>query len=190
MKFVSKLSPDAWAEARRLRADGESYAAIARRFGLRRHTVSQRARKEAWPSPAAGPTVDHKVKARRPSPATADIRAGLGLRLFSVTAVSIRMMELKMQRELQAYEKGDAGTKPVTMKDQRDEIAALIETINQITEMASEPDATADGRRKSANPELTRLSIDIDPDGLAIASEKDDLRAELAERLGKLFPQS
>jgi len=101
------------------------------------------------------------------------------------------MMELHMQKQLEAYAKTDAGIEPpLTTKDQRDTFAALIESINQVTEMASEPAPAADGRRKFANPELTRLSADIDPDGLAIASEKDALRAELAERLGKLFPQS
>jgi len=193
MLFVSKLSPDEWAEARRMRAGGASYATIAKRFGLGAATVGERARRERWPSPADDPAsaIARKAKARRPSPATADIRAALALRLFSVIAVQIRMKELDMHKRLEANEKGDVGAvPPVTTKDQRDDIAAIVESINQVTEMASEPAATADGRRKSANPELTRLSADIDPDGLAIASEKDDLRAELAERLGKLFPQS
>ena len=77
----------------------------------------------------------------------------------------------------------------MTTKDQRDGFAALIESINQVTEMASEP-AAADGRRRSANPELTRLSSDIDPDALAAASEKDAFRREIAERLEKLFPKA
>jgi hypothetical protein len=191
LKFVSKLSPDAWAEARRLRAAGRSYAAIARHFGLVAATVADRARRERWPSPADDPAsaIARKAKARRPSPGTADIRAALALRLFSVIAVRIRMMELQMHKQLEACER--SGTEPPSpTQDQREAFATLIENINQVTEMASEPAATADGRRKSANPDLTRLSTDIDPDGLAIASEKDDLRAELAERLGSLFPKS
>ncbi len=51
MPFVSKLSPEQWAEARRLRAAGQSYAAIASSFGIAATTVRERARKEAWPSP-------------------------------------------------------------------------------------------------------------------------------------------
>jgi hypothetical protein len=52
--------------------------------------------------------------------------------------------------------------------------------------MASDPASAADGRRKSAtNPELTALSDDIDPDGLAAASAKDQQRAELARQLAK-----
>ena len=102
MRFVSKLSPDEWAEARRLRADGETFAAIARRFGLGSGAVSHRARKEAW-SPPAGVT-SRRAQLRRPSPATADIRRELARRLFSVIAVRIRMMELHMHKQLEAYE--------------------------------------------------------------------------------------
>ena len=98
-----------------------------------------------------------------------------------------------MKKQLDAYEQSPDKTElPVVTKEERESFAALIEQINQVTEMASEPALAANGRRKSAsiNPELTALSDDIDTAGLAIASEKDDLRAELAERLGKLFPQS
>ena len=97
-----------------------------------------------------------------------------------------------MKKQLDAYEQSPDKTEPpVVTKEERESFAALIEQINQVTEMASEPALAADGRRKSAsiNPELTALSDDIDTAGLAVASEKDDLRAELAERLGKLFPQ-
>jgi len=190
--FVSKLSPDEWAEACRLRDGGQSFAAIAGRFGMNPATIARRARKEGWAEPAGRPaSAARGAKARRPSPATADIRAALALRLFSVIAVRIRIMELQMHKQLEAYQNSAAGTEPpVTASDQRDTLAALIESINQVTEMASEPAPTADGRRRTANPELTALSSDIDPAGLAIASEKDALRAELAERLGKLFPRS
>jgi hypothetical protein len=189
LRFVSKLSPAEWAEARRLRAGGESLAAIARRFGHTPEAVRQRARREAWPAPADA-AAGRRARARRPSPATADIRRELARRLFSVIAIRIRMMELHMHKQLEAYEKGDAGTEPpVTTRDQREGFAALIDSINQVTEMASEPAAAADGRRTGANPELTQLSSDIDPDGLAAASEKDGFRREIAERLGKLFPR-
>lgn len=189
--FDSKLSPDAWAEARRLRAGGESYPAIARRFGVRAATVRRRAHSESWSSPEDGPAsaAAPRAKARRPSPATAEMRAALARRLFGVIGVRIGMMELQMHKQLEDYRKGDAGAEPpIATKDQLDAFAALIENINQVTEMASEPASTADGRRNSANPELTRLSSDIDPDGLAVASEKDAFRREIAERLEKLFP--
>ena len=94
-----------------------------------------------------------------------------------------------MNKQLKAEEAGEPGA-PAT-QEERSSFAALIESINQVTEMASEPAAVVDGKgRKSAiNPELSALSGDIDPDALAAASEKDQLRAELAERLGALFPK-
>src|SRR5262249_34553310 len=99
--------------------------------------------------------------------------------------------ELYMHKQLEAYEKDDAGIDPpATAKDQQADFAALIETIKQVTEIDSEPPATGDGRRPAANPELTALSSDIDPDGLAAASEKDAFRRDIAERLGKLFPKA
>jgi hypothetical protein len=190
VSFVSKLSPDQWAEARRLRAAGRSLAAIARHFGLKRNTVSQRARQEGWSSPTDGPSAGRKTRARRASPATAEIRTELGRRLFGVIAVRTRMMELSMQQKLQARENNETGAElPMTTKDERDAFAALIEDIKKVMEITPEPAAAADGRRTGTNPELTALSADIDPDGLAAASEKDALRAELAERLGKMFPQ-
>ena len=192
MQFVSKLTPEQWAEARRLRGNGEKYPAIAKRFGVAAATIGIRARKEGWSSPAGGPSAvaAREANARAASPATAGIRERLALRLYSVIEFRIRMMELRMQKQLDAYEKSEDGAElPPVTKDERDTFAALIESINQVTEMASEPDRTADGRTKFANPELTALSADIDPTGLAIASEKDQFRADIAERLGKLFPR-
>lgn len=192
--FVSKLSPEQWAEARRLRAEGTSFADLARRFDVHANSMSKRARKEGWLTP--GETAPHassgrRMKVRRPSPATADIRRRLASRLYSIIEFRIRMTELSMQKQLDAYEQSPAGTEPPAVtKDERETFAALIESINQVTEMASEPAPAAPGRRKSANSELTALSDDIDAGGLAIASEKDQFRAEIAERLGKLFPQS
>ena len=78
-------------------------------------------------------------------------------------------------------------------KEERESFAALIEQINQVTEMASEPALAADGRRKSAsiNPELTALSDDIDTAGLAIGiREGRPPRENWRSELGKLFPQS
>jgi hypothetical protein len=173
-----------------MRAAGQSCAAIARRFGLTANAVRRRAHREAWPSSAAAlAAAGRKARAGRPSPATAEILAELARRLFSVIAVRIRMKEIYMHKQLEAYQKSDAGIDPpVTAKDQHADFAALIESIKQVTEIDSEPPATADGRRTSANPELTRLSSDIDPDGLTVASEKDAFRREIAERLEKLFP--
>jgi hypothetical protein len=190
LSFVSKLSPDQWAEARRLRASGQSLAAIARRFGLKRNAVGRRARQEGWSSPTVGPAGARKGKPPRPSPVAAEIRAELARRLFGVIAVRTRMMELSMQKKLHGRETDEAGTdRPLWTKDEREAFAALIADIKQVMEIAPEPAAAADGRTGTADPELAALSSDIDPDGLAAASEKAALGAELAEHLGKLFPQ-
>jgi hypothetical protein len=195
MLFVSKLSPEQWAEARRLRAEGATFRDIAQRFDIGASTVANRARREGWPLPAAMPAsigAAHPAGAvRRPSPATADIRRRLALRLYSVIEFRIRMMELSMQKQLDALEQNPHGAAPPAVtRDERDSFAALIESINQVTEMASEPATAADGRRKSVNPELTALSSEIDAHGLAVASEKDQFRRDIAERLGKLFPKA
>jgi hypothetical protein len=114
------------------------------------------------------------------------------VRLYSVIDIEIRTTELRMKRQLDNYEQTPGGAEPPPVtKAERESFAALVESINLVTEMASEPALAADGRRKFAtiNPELTALSDDIDPDALAAASEKDNLRADLADSLGKLFPK-
>jgi hypothetical protein len=195
MTFAAKYTPAQWAEAQRLRAEGLTFRAIAKNLGFNSPaTVSTRARKEGWwGGENTGVAGLAKGKPRSASPATATIRRALAVRLYCFIELEMRMKELRMKKQLDAYEQSpDKSELPVVTKEERESFAALIQQINQVTEMASEPASAADGRRKSAkpNPELTALSDDIDTAGLAIASEKDDLRAELAERLGKLFPQS
>jgi hypothetical protein len=193
MNFVSKLSLDEWAEVRRLRAGGATYVEIARRFGMSARNIRRRADIEGWPSPArAAPARPRLSATGRASPGTASIRSRLALRLYRVIECKIRMMELRMIKELQAHERAESdGQLPPAIKDERESFAALIDSINQVTEMASDPAPATDGRRsaasRAANPELTALSADIDPDGLAVASEKDNFRREIAEHLGKML---
>jgi hypothetical protein len=191
MLFVSKLSPEQWAEARRMRAAGSSLAAIARHFDVSPSTISHRASREAWPAGTAAAAPLRRSPGPA-APATAGIRSRLALRLYKVIEFRIRMMELRMQKQLQAYETDPDGSVPAApAKDERDGFAALIDSINKVTELASEPAPAAGGRRKSAsavNAELGSLSSDTDPDGLAVASEKDALRREIADRLEKIFP--
>jgi len=189
MTFVSKLSPEQWAECRRLRAEGATYLELSARFGIGATTIAKRARNEGWVKPGE-PTQDvgrgRHVKARRPSPATADTRQRLAQRLYSVIEYSIRMKELSMQQKLDSFRKDPSAEPPAFTKEDSDSLASLIASINQVTEMASEPASAANGGRKSAiNPELTALSDEIDPAGLAAASEKDESTARLAEQLAK-----
>jgi hypothetical protein len=192
MPFASQYTLEQWAEARRLHAEGLTFPAIAERLGFARaKTIAARASREGWlhdRSDGVAGRAKPKPKPRAASPSTVDTRRRLAQRLYAIVEVRIRKMELSMQKQLQALEQGAEDiTTPLVTKDECESFAALIEQINQVTEMASEPASAADGRRKSANhnPELTALSGDIDPDGLATASAKDQQRAELARQLAK-----
>lgn len=192
MPAPSKLSPEQWAEARRLRADGTVWVEIGAQLGLHETSVRKRARREGWSTPAEARGAPAGTP-RIASPATAGIRSRLAQRLYKVIECKIRMMELRMIKQLQAHECDPDAAPPAPTKDESESFAALIESINKVTEMASEPAPVVGGRRKSAvpvNPELTALSDDIEPDGLAAASEKDALRRDIAERLAKIFPAS
>ncbi len=195
MTFASKYTPEQWAEARRLRAEGLSFARIAEQAGFANtRSISERARKEDWPSgAAAAPSAPRSPRVRPVSPATARIRRALAVRLYRLVAIRMRMMELNMKKQLDAYKQSPAGAEPPQQtKDEREAFATLIEQINQVTEMAAEPALAADGRRKFAtiNPELTALSDELDADALAAASAKDSLRREIADELEKLVPPS
>jgi hypothetical protein len=192
----SKLTIEQWAEARRLRANGTSFVDIADRFAMSEATIRRRAHREGWPEPAGAAGSPRRRRPAVVSAAVAGIRSRLALRLYNVIECKIRMMELRMQRELQDQEcNPDGAMQPGPTKDERESFAALIQSINQVTEMASDPAPAADGRRRNANanravnPELTALSGDTDPDGIAAASEKDQYRGELAEHLGRMFPK-
>ncbi len=198
----TRYTLEQWAEARRLRAEGMPFPAIAARIGLHASTLRARASKEGWWSPAsaaAAPATGASARppaasaARRPAPATARILRALAVRLYSVMDIEIRTTELRMKRQLDAYEQSPDGPAPrAVTKAERESFAALIETINKVTEMASEPALAADGRRKSAtlNPELTALSDDLDAAAVDAASQKDQLRRDIADRLEKLVPPS
>ena len=195
MHFTPKYTPEQWAEARRLRAEGLGFSAIAKRLGFSNgKSVSWRAKKEGWadtPDAAAGNAAPRKAAGRRPSPATADILRALAQRLYRLIDLDIRKLEMRMQKDLEEHKHAPPGAKPpATTQEDREAFAVIIERINQVTEMASEPASAAEGGRKFAvNPELTALSDDIDPAALAAASEKDQFRHELAEHLGKMFPK-
>jgi hypothetical protein len=201
MPARSKLSPEQWAEARRLRADGATWVEIAAQFTIHATSVRKRALREGWWTPEQARGAPPGTL-RAASPSTAGIRGRLAQRLYKVIECNIRMMELRMTKQLQAHLQAhendpDGAAPPAPGKDERESFAALIESINKVTEMASEPAPAAAGpvvgKRKSAvpvNPGLAALSDDVDPDGLAIASEKDALRREIAERLEKIFPPS
>jgi hypothetical protein len=190
--FVAKLSPEQWAEARRQRAEGASYVEIAARFGVTPGWIGQCARRQGWPS--RGRTAGAKPargKTRAPSPATADTRRQLVHRFYRILDLEGRMMELRMTKELDAHDNSDDPALPALPSEEHCRcFASLIERFKQVTEMDSEPASAANGGRKSINPELTALSDELDAAAIAAASEKDNLRRELAESLGALFQKS
>jgi len=193
MKSPTRYPLEQWAEARRLHGKGIAFPAIADRLGIRASSLRARASKEGWPqAPATGtPATPRTVRPRRPSPATARILRALAVRLYSVIDIEIRTTELRMKRQLDNYQQSpDGASPPPVTKAERESFAALVESINLVTEMASEPALAADGRRKYAtlNPELTALSDELDADALAAASQKDELRREIADELEKLVP--
>jgi hypothetical protein len=116
----------------------------------------------------------------------------LALRLYGYMELELRALELRMQKRLDDFETSPETGTPIVTKEERDAFANLIDNINRVTEIASEPALAADGRRKSAalNPELTALSDELDADALAAASQKDELRRDIADKLEKLVPPS
>src|SRR5262245_30136116 len=100
--FVSKFSPEQWAEARRLIAEGTSFSALAAKLGISATYLRHRARKEGWARPDGAPAPANRPKRWLASPATADIRRLLALRLYRLLELEICMMELCMKRRLDA----------------------------------------------------------------------------------------
>jgi hypothetical protein len=81
----SKLAPEQWAEARRLRAGGTPFADIAGRFAMSEVTIRRRAHREGWAEPAGAPASPRRRTATV-SAAVAGIRSRLALRLTTVRA--------------------------------------------------------------------------------------------------------
>lgn len=177
--FKSLRSPEQWAEARRLRGEGATFAAIAKHLGLTVSTVSQRARKEGWPSPAGSLARAKRSSAASPPPASsADARRSLARRLFTVMDLNLELMELRMHKQLKQARKQKDGDIPAgdVEKDMR-QLTTTMKTIEQATELDPDRAHDADGGAKSS-------------DAATRASEAEALRREIAERIEKLIPPS
>jgi hypothetical protein len=174
VRFVSKLSAEQWAEARRLRAEGASFGAIAKAFDITRDCISRRARRESWDTPggtAAGPTAlsastlpDDVLQARR----------ALRQRIFRILDLDLKIMELRMQKRLNDAEAGRASE---GMSDEElKRLGTFKKTIQEHTEFSpdTEPTAGAAARAGAA--------------GHPTPSETDAFRREIAERVEKLIP--
>jgi hypothetical protein len=177
--FVSKLSPEQWAEARGLRAQGSSFAAIADKFGLTPNTIRARANREGWDRSAAAaagvPARKAPARNARLSPASPTLRAGLAHRLYRIVDTKLKIMELRVRKQLDDATAGE-GDLSLNQQDAAD-LASIIKTIHQATELEADADPRAGGApgAKSA-------------DARARASEADALRHEIAERIETLIP--
>jgi hypothetical protein len=190
MRFQTKYTDQQWADARRLRAEGLTIAVIAERIGIRPATLRKRAQVEHWET---GGGKQHAARRAGPLlPAAARARLALVQGLYTFMDLELRALELNMKTKLDAFEKSPDAKPPIVTEAERASFAALIDNINKVTEMAAEPALAADGRRKSAtlNPELTALSDDLDAAAVDAASQKDELRRDIADRLEKLVPPS
>jgi len=188
MLFTSKLTPEQWAEARHLRAEGASFPDLAARFGLRKETIAGRAHKERWPSlMAPAQALATKAKARRlalPAPASAApavVRRSLKPRLMNLMDIQLKLTELRMQQQLkdaqEAYDQGKPVKGTVEEGDKvLRHVAAAGKTIEQVTEIA--PERASPTRRGALSTTA------------ANASEADAFRREIAERIEKLIPPS
>jgi hypothetical protein len=178
MAFVSKLSKEQWAEARRLRAEGASFAAIADGFGVTRDAVARHAKLHGWGTPLAdaGKQPPAPTKAARVHDEFKQVRRNLSHRIIKILDLDLKIMELRMLKRLGAAETGEA---PEGMSDEElKRLGAFKKTIQEHTEFSpdTEPTAGGAGRAKSADQTAT--------------SEADVFRREIAERLEKLLPPS
>jgi hypothetical protein len=194
MTYKSKYTDEQWAEARRLHSRGLAFSGIAKRLGMHANALRQHAAKRGWvraalpPAGLAGP----RLTVSSMTPAAQRTRRALLQRLYGYMDLQLRTLEISMQTKLDVYAQSPGGEPPAPSDTECARFSELIDNINKVTEMAAEPALAADGRRKSAsvNPELTALSDELDADAFAAASQKDELRREIAGELEKLGPPS
>ncbi len=178
----SRLSPEQWAQARRLRSEGAAYTAVAAQFGVGTSTVKNRARAEGWPSPVGAPSRTKRQPKPAPLPAdTAAVRRALMHRLYALMGLSLEMTELRMQKQLKdarhQARKKDGKLPAAPGEEDMRQLAHTMKTIEQATELDPDLDRAADGGATQRDAE-------------GRASEADAFRREVAERLEKLVPPS
>jgi hypothetical protein len=175
MTFKSSLlTPEQWAEVRRLRAEGATLVALGKQFGISADSISHRARREGWPSPLGSPTSRGNSQAATPADTT-QIRRELVQRVYRVTNLNLELMELRMQKQLKDARKKNADLPTIDTEKEMRQIAGVMKTLEQTTELDPDRHARTDGGAKSS-------------DAAARASEADARRREIADRLEGLVP--
>jgi hypothetical protein len=179
--FASRLTPEQWAEARRLRAEGTTLAVIGKHFGVNPTTIGHRARREGWPAPlkrAGAAASAGKWKPAGRSYASVDVRRRLTRRIYNIVDSKLELMELRMQKQLKQAKEAVKGDGDIPAGDEEQDtrhLATYIKTIDQATEFDPDRARDADGGADTTDIE-------------ARASEAEAFRREIAERLEKLIP--
>jgi hypothetical protein len=189
MLFTSPYSPEQWAEARRLRAEGASFAAIGKALGMVGPTISSRARREAWPRPpgATAPA------ARKPStasvrgqpstlPADADEARGILIhRVYALSDLNLQLTELRMRKQLKIAKRiakaDDDELPPAPREEDKQQVTDTVKTLEQTKELHTGLKRSAGGGARPGGAE-------------GGASETAAFHREIAERLGKVVPPS
>jgi Helix-turn-helix domain of resolvase len=177
--FRPSLTAEQWAQARRLREEGATFAAIAGQFGVARSTVAYRANKEGWLTPAGSlARVARTATPASGAESTIDMRRVLARRFYRVMGLNLELMELRMTKKLKdARKRGGAGVPSADVEESVRPMNTALKGIDQVKELDPDFNRPVDGG-----------PISIDPD--AAASEADAFRNEIAERLEKLLPPS
>lgn len=203
------LDPAAWDDACRRRAAGESLRAIATSLGISATTLSRwfatappavtRSKAKAQPRPRAKPAAG-KAKAaaattgrkRRAAPAAGRaVRRQLIARLYRAIDTKLKLMERRMNSEIDAIESGGASTATDdsttagarTSADHEREtraFGALVKTINSVRQMQAELDTLANAHTASSVPPSAADA--------RLAADAERYRRDIAERLARFVP--
>jgi hypothetical protein len=191
--FVSKLSSEQWAEARRLRMQGTPFKAIAQRFGISQKALRTRSSRHGWPSPEAsghaGSALTPASYGSRLPQSTNHVRRMLARRLFRILDIELMLMELRMKKSLDevdaSVKASAAGSSTLVGAGDMDvpRLESIIKTINSVTELEADTDPRSRSGAKLADGGKSQSGA-----ARAAPSEADVFRREIAERVEKLIP--
>ena len=168
-----RLTPDQWAEARRLRETaGLGVSEIAVQFGVTEETVRRHAEKDGWLSPpGTAPLPARRTRLRGASAAVG--RRQLIKRLYKAMDTKLRLMERRMETQMTDLDKGKDLTSADHERDTR-MFGAMIKNIEQVKEMQADLDRVTRGQpATAADAELF--------------AEAERFRREIAERLARFI---
>jgi len=161
MMFKSLLTPEQWAEARRLRIEGATFVALGKQFGVTASAINRRARQEGWSSPGGSRSQARAKSDATPTADTTEMRRTLARRVYRVMNLNLELMELRMQKQLKDAKKKDADIPAIDAEKEMRHLAGVMKTLEQTTEL--DPDRTITRRRLPSG--LTRGSATAPPRG-------------------------